>query len=166
MRNLREGRYHTLLTSTLTHYNLTHLGLNMFALWGFGQTVVAFYGVPTFAILWVGSGIAGGLLQSYFWVKNPNPYVETKAMGASGSILGIFAALTCVMPMATVTLVIIPMPMFVAAAATIGLSVGALKEGWMPYVGHADHLGGMAFGAFWWLVAMRRGSIRHLRRMR
>ena len=49
LRNLREGRYHTLLTSTLTHYNLMHLSFNMFALWGFGQTIVMIYGVPTFA---------------------------------------------------------------------------------------------------------------------
>ena len=131
----------------------------MLALWGFGQAVVALYGVPTFAVLWVGSGIAGGLGQAYFWAKNPNPYAEEKAMGASGSLLGIFAALTCVMPKHPVSLVIIPMPMFVAAALTAGFSLGALREGWLPYIGHADHLGGMAFGVLWWVVVLRRRRI-------
>ena len=56
--NLREGRWWVLISSSIVHLNLQHLGLNMFALWGAGRSVVRVLGVPYFAGLWVVSAIA------------------------------------------------------------------------------------------------------------
>jgi membrane associated rhomboid family serine protease len=158
LRNIQEGRSYTILTSTFTHFNTLHLAFNMMTLWSFGRPLVAFYGVPTFIILWVGSGIAGGALQAYAWSNN-GPYHAHQAVGASGSIFGMLAVLTCITPKAQVALFWIPMTLRASTILTVAFSVAAISQDWLPFLGHWDHLGGMAFGAFWWLIALRRGRM-------
>jgi len=158
LQNIREGRYYTILTSTFAHSSVSHLLFNMMALWSFGPPIVGIYGVPTFAMLWVGAGLTGGVAQLYFWSKN-SPYDGYRGVGASGSILGILGALTCLMPHSRVTLIVFPMSLLNSTLLTIGLSVAAIQQGWLPSLGHADHLGGLVFGAFWYLIAMRRGKL-------
>jgi len=165
--NILEGRYWTALTHTLTHNSLMHLGFNMIALWSFGRPVIAWYGIPTFAILYIGSAITGTVLQVYLWDKKKDynsPY--RGAAGASGAVAGLVMALTCVTPRIPFNFFFIDMPMWAAAAIGVGVSIGGLTQGWLPGIGHGGHLGGMAFGAFWWFIAIRRGRFGAVRRTR
>jgi len=162
IRNVREGRYYVLLTSTLAHTNLTHLAFNMIALWGFGRTIVSWYGLPTFAIIWVGSAAVGGIVQMGYWMKYGHPGMEMKAVGCSGAVFGMLSALSFVAPEMRVLLLVIPMSLRMSMAISVVFSLAAIREGWLPWLGHVDHMGGMAFGAFWWLVALRRGRIGRL----
>lgn len=103
----------------------------------------------------------------YMWDRNKdsnNPY--RGATGASGAIAGLVMALTCVTPRMPVNFFFINMPMWAAAAIGVGVSIGGLTQGWLPGIGHGGHLGGIAFGAFWWLVAIRRGRFGAVRRTR
>lgn len=157
LQNLREGRLYTILTHTFVHEEGWHLFANMFVLWNFGPLVVTAFGVPAFAVLWVGAGIMGGAAQSYFWLTH-TPHAQARGLGASGSILGMMGALTFAMPKLPLLLFPIPVPMtlLTAMAIEVGFSIAAMHFDWLRNVGHADHLGGTAFGALWYLVALRR----------
>lgn len=155
--DIKQGRYYTIITSAFMHGSIMHLLFNMVGLWSFGRLVVSIYGASSFLVLYFGSIITGGLTQDYAWELKRESAVG--AVGASGGVLGVFAAMACGMPRAPMSMLFVPMPMWVAAGLTVGISVGGLQDRWLPTFGHADHLGGMAFGAFWWLVAMRRGRI-------
>ena len=155
--NMKEGRYYTLVTSAFMHQSLLHLTMNMIGLWGFGRTIVLAFGTPSFLVLYFGSVVAGGLLQNYMWERRSQ--YGMGGLGASGGVLGVFAVTACWMPRGTVGFLFVPMPMWMGAALMVGISVGGMQDPplWLPTFGHADHLGGLAFGACWWLVAMRRG---------
>jgi membrane associated rhomboid family serine protease len=157
LKNVEEGRYYTIVTSAFMHQNPAHLAMNMLGLWGFGRPIVSVCGTPSFLVLYFGSIVAGGLLQNYMWERRKQH--DIGGLGASGGVLGVFAATACWMPYGTVGFLFVPMPMWVGAAVTVGLSVGGMQDPplWMPNFGHADHLGGMVFGALWWLVATRTG---------
>lgn len=159
LRNMKEGRYYTIVTSAFMHSSLPHLAFNMLGLWGFGRTIVLCYGTPSFLVLYFGSVVAGGLLENYMWMRRKQ--WNHGGLGASGGVLGVFAATACWMPHGTVGFLFVPMPIWVGAALTVGISVGGMQDPplWMPSFGHAAHLGGMAFGALWWLVAMRKGRL-------
>ena len=112
------------------------------------------YGVPAFCGLWVGSGVVGATAQAYYWAKyKPG----ASAVGASGSVLGILGALTIAMPKWRILIFPIPfpIPLFVATVAEVAFSLAALRNGWLPYFGHVDHLAGTAFGALWYLTRRR-----------
>ena len=42
--SLARGRYHTMLTSAFSHFDLTHLGVNMIALYFFGRSLCERFG--------------------------------------------------------------------------------------------------------------------------
>jgi len=63
--NWRAGRWWTILTASVMHESLLHLGVNMYCLWSFGPASIALFGVGGFAALWLVSAVAGaGLLFS------------------------------------------------------------------------------------------------------
>lgn len=81
-----------------------------------------------------------------------------KGVGASGSVLGMFAAICCMMPKMPVGFVFIPVPMpawFGIGVFGAGSVYCALYE-LIPFIGHTGHLGGMAFGAAWYFTQGRR----------
>jgi membrane associated rhomboid family serine protease len=161
LRNIKEGRYYTIVTSAFMHANLGHLGLNMLALWGFGRLAVSMFGVPSFLVLYFGSIIAGGMAQNFYWERKKQ--WSAGGVGASGGVSGVFAAAACALPHGRMSLLIIPMPLWIGAALMVVMSVGGMQEQWLPSFAHADHLGGMAFGALYWLVALRRGRLHRWR---
>ncbi|KAE8447430.1 hypothetical protein EG329_010844 [Mollisiaceae sp. DMI_Dod_QoI] len=152
--SIRNGRYHTILLSTLNHNNLSHFAFNMFALWGFGRTIIALFGVPAFTALFVGSAVTGGMAQYYYWDKTRD--YRGRAAGASGAIFGVMTAMTFAMPRHAVYLLFVPMPMWAGLGISVVASVAGMKGVWGSQFGHADHLGGMAFGALFWLLVLRR----------
>lgn len=48
------------------------------------------------------------------------------------------------------------MPMWICLVGEIGASIAGLQGYWGQSIGHADHLGGIAFGLVFWLLILRR----------
>ena len=163
LQNIREGRYYTLVTSSFTHFEMWHLFANMITLVSFGPSAVAYYGAANFLTVYVGSAIACSGASLYFMRQRESKRgfrAREQGFGASGAVLGMTTALACSLPRYRILLFFVPIPL---GAATVGMAVfslAALKEGWVPFVDHYGHLGGMAFGALWWLIALRRRGIR------
>jgi len=163
LQNIREGRYYTLVTSSFTHFETWHLFANMVTLVSFGPSIVAYYGAANFLALYFGSAMACSGASLYFMRERERKRVfrvVEQGIGASGAVLGMTTALACSMPRYSILLFIVPMPLGAAAAGIAAFSLAAIREGWAPFVDHYGHLGGMAFGAFWWLITLRRRGVR------
>ena len=176
LQNVREGRYYTLLTSSFTHFNPIHLLMNMAGLQSFGPSVVSIFGPGAFLVLWVGGSLACDTASLYWdWLaqqasragavegwrqilRRPGAIVENRGVGASGSLLAMFAAFVCMLPNAKVTLFPLPVPLraWIAIGSFAAGSAYCAVNALLPYIGHAGHLGGMAFGAGWYYIWGRR----------
>lgn len=174
---LREGRWHTLLTSAFSQSEVWHLAANMFTLYFFGQEVVLLFGPTLFLKMYCGAGIVAAAAQvGWAWykalhgpggIKLPASFREMQlrhapgALGASGAVSAVMAAGVLMAPMRIVYVFMpIPIPM---PAAILGLGYmyigvsGALKDD--SSVGHLAHLTGAAAGVAIF-IARRRGFIR------
>ncbi|KAM3081141.1 hypothetical protein ACMFMG_005095 [Clarireedia jacksonii] len=169
-RNIDEGRYYTMFTNTLIHKDMTHLCFNMLAT----VSCISLFSPATFILLWAGAGISSSLFTLYAWKhhlpfglndKDPSSrFVERRAGGASGSLFGMFTALAIRNP--RMSMMVFPIPVAIPAGVMLGgalvFSLLAMREGWLPGVGHTGHLGGAAFGFVWGVasLAVTRGRVR------
>ncbi|KAH6684492.1 hypothetical protein B0J14DRAFT_13963 [Halenospora varia] len=74
LRNWEEGRWWTTITSAFTHVGLFHFGANMFGVWFLGRGLCGLLGPASFSLIYLGSGIAGNLLQLY--VLTGSEYID------------------------------------------------------------------------------------------
>lgn len=162
--NLYNGRLWTLLTSSFTHYSLLHLAVNTMAILSFAPLTLMRFGTGTFVFVWVGGAITSWVFQS---TKNQfssfrGAPQDQASIGASGVALAFFSIAAHISPQSQV--IFFPFPFGVP----IGLSwygIGAITlaflfSGAMPEIGHAGHLGGMAFGSFTVLLLRKLGRLR------
>ncbi|KAL8940047.1 MAG: hypothetical protein Q9216_003021 [Gyalolechia sp. 2 TL-2023] len=181
--NYNAGRWWTMVTHSAMHANEVHLAFNMVALASFGPMSIMMFGLPSTALIWVGSSLAGSWLMragnSYkarqaragttpkeleiFGHQLPHgqPTVRDpahKSVGASSSVLGLFATVACSTPKNPVYVFPLPVPFPMGAMAVgIGLaSAVAYTQDLLPGLGHMAHLGGMAFGVLYYVFALRR----------
>ncbi len=84
---VEQGQVWRIFTAMFLHFNLLHIGLNMFSLFLIGGVVEMVFGKWRYLLIYLGSGIAGGILTFYVSPLN------TLAAGASGAIFGVFGAL-------------------------------------------------------------------------
>jgi len=82
-----QGQVWRIFTAMFLHFNLLHIGLNMFSLFLIGGVVEMVFGKWRYLVIYLGSGIVGGILTFYVSPLN------TLAAGASGAIFGVFGAL-------------------------------------------------------------------------
>jgi membrane associated rhomboid family serine protease len=80
------GDYWRIFTAMFLHLSLIHIGLNMLTLFLIGGVVEMVYGKWRYLVIYLGSGIVGGIV---FYVVQPDAF----AAGASGAIFGVFGAL-------------------------------------------------------------------------
>lgn len=81
-----QGEYWRLFTAMFLHANIVHIAFNMLSLFFVGRAIEVFYGKWRYLVIYLLSGIAGGIL---FFFTSP----AGSAVGASGAIFGIFGAL-------------------------------------------------------------------------
>ncbi|MBK7885077.1 MAG: rhomboid family intramembrane serine protease [Chitinophagaceae bacterium] len=128
------------VTHMFTHGGLAHILFNMFALWSFGSLLERFWGPKRFLIFYLICGLAAG--AAHMFLQN-NP-----AVGASGAIMGVFAAFAYLFP--NTQLIIFPLPIpikakfAVAIMAAIDLFGGVYPTG--SNIAHFAHLGGLIMG--------------------
>lgn len=65
-KNIREGRWWVVLTSSFAHGDLVHLCINMYCLWIFGTSLVHGLGVSCFMGLWAVSAVSCSAAQIYW----------------------------------------------------------------------------------------------------
>ena len=65
---LHRGRYHTMLTSAFSHFDMTHLGMNMIALYFFGRSVCERFGGRYLLTLYCVGGV-GASAAHVFWCR-------------------------------------------------------------------------------------------------
>jgi len=66
--SLARGRYHTMLTSAFSHFDLTHLGMNMIALYFFGRSLCERFGGRYLLTLYCVGGV-GASAAHVLWCK-------------------------------------------------------------------------------------------------
>ena len=76
-----------LVTSEFLHAGLIHLLCNMYSLYVLGPQLESFFGKVKYTIIYIGSGVVGGLLSMTFLQDT------VVSIGASGAIFGLLGAL-------------------------------------------------------------------------
>jgi membrane associated rhomboid family serine protease len=133
-----------LVTHMFMHGNFFHLLFNMFGLWMFGRILENFWGPKRFLQFYMICGLAAGLAQLFM---QDNIYVP--AVGASGAIMGVFAAFAYLFP--NTPLMFFPIPVPVKAKWAIpGLMAldlfGGIARMEGDNIAHWAHLGGAIAG--------------------
>lgn len=134
-----------LLTYAFLHGSITHLAVNMYALWLFGRELENLMGYKAFLQLYFASVLSAALLQllatSYSGAVYPT-------VGASGGVFGLLLAYAVFFPNRIIMLLIPPIPLparlFVILYAIVELMLGV--TGTQAGVAHFAHLGGMIGG--------------------
>jgi rhomboid protease GluP len=80
------GEVWRLFTAMFLHIGITHFAFNAWALLSLGRDLESYYGSPRFVLIYLFSGLAGGV--AYFLVGPPN----VLSAGASGAIFGLVGA--------------------------------------------------------------------------
>ena len=105
-------------THMFTHGGFMHILFNMFALWMFGRVLENVWGPKRFLLFYFLSGIGAAVahlgMQIFFGEGAP-------AVGASGAIMGIFAAFAYLFPNTELFIMFIPFPIK-AKWAVLGLA--------------------------------------------
>lgn len=143
-----------LITSSFLHGGVTHIALNLYALYAFGGMVERVLGTRRFALLYFASVLAGSLVQLLVVTATLDQGVAP-TVGASGGVFGVLLAFAALFPHSRVMLVFPPIPMkawvLVAGYAAVELMLGVFGSN--QGVAHFAHLGGM-LGAILVLLAI------------
>lgn len=76
-----------LFTSMFLHAGILHLGFNLYALYILGPQIESFFGKLKFILIYLGSGLIGGLVSIIFQADS------VVSVGASGALFGLIGAL-------------------------------------------------------------------------
>lgn len=137
----------SLVTSMFLHANILHLGLNMFFLLLSGDVVERELGNFRFLGLYLACGVIAGLFHSYL-----NSASTIPAIGASGAIFGVLAALAILFPFRWLLklfgFIPIPMPAIIFVFITILTETAYVSSGIIENVAHTAHVGGFLAGVF------------------
>ena len=129
-----------LVTHMFAHGGFFHLFFNMFVLWMFGSMLERVWGPKRFFIFYFACGLAAGI--AHLLLQN------APAVGASGAIMGLFAAFAYLFPNTQLIIFPIPVPVkakyAVAIMAAFDLFGGVYSAG--SNIAHFAHLGGLAMG--------------------
>jgi len=144
---VQQGEYWRIFTAMFLHLPFTlsqplsilHLVLNMVSLSYIGRGVEIFYGKWRYLLIYLLSGIFGGLTYYFIGGINAQP-----ALGASGAIFGVFGALGVFF--ITNRRALGPMGASVIQQWVIFLLIN-LAFSLLPGIGLWDHLGGLVAGA-------------------
>ncbi len=149
-----------IVTHMFMHADLGHLFFNMFGLYIFGSLLERRLEARDFLILYFVSGIAALLLQMLAYGYEINyqdamRLMQTPMLGASGALMGVYAATALFFPNLQVFLLFPPIPIkmkylvtaFIAIDLFSGFSSGGTGIAHFAHVGGA--LGGFLLSLYW-----------------
>jgi rhomboid protease GluP len=146
-----QGQVWRIFTAMFLHFNLIHIGLNMLSLFLIGVAVEVFFGKWRYLVIYLGSGIVGGIV-TYFTLPP-----ETLAAGASGAIFGVFGALGVFYIMNRQALGRFGTGAIMNWLFWLGLNLVFGFE--TPGIGIQDHIGGLIAGIILAFILMPRRRI-------
>ncbi|OQU96978.1 hypothetical protein CLAIMM_02983 [Cladophialophora immunda] len=127
----RQQRWWTLVTPAFSHIQTYHIAGNLFAFSTFSRMLLAYGIAPARRAL------------------------HMRALGLSGVVMGLGAAVSLATPKSRVLLFgAVPVPVWLVMLLYTAYDSARLDDQ-ASTVGHAAHLGGAAFGAVYYLVALR-----------
>jgi len=135
----------TLVTHMFIHAGFTHIFFNMLVLFFFGPELERRAGKKIFLYVYFTAGLVAAIAYS---VTSKSPYIPV--VGASGAIMGIFAALAIIAPDIKVYVYFIPMKITHALILFALLDFALLGADDM--IAHSAHLSGIFVGL---LMGMR-----------
>lgn len=130
----------TIITHMFVHSNLAHLFLNMFVLFFFGNEFEKRFGKQMFLRVFFITGIAASL---GFALTTTSPF---PLVGASGAVIGVFAALAVLEPNLPIFVFFIPMKIKHAIVLLIGIEFLFFAIAVQDMIAHNAHLMGMVVG--------------------
>ena len=147
-----------LVTHMFLHFDALHLAVNVGFLLAFASVVERRFGWIAMLLLFLASGIAGALFETWFFPDRATLHIPM--IGASGGIMGLMAVglIVATAPREPMSSGVRRPPLLRVLAALIGLNVviGLLSDVGLtgPYlIGWRAHLGGFALGlAVGWVV--------------
>jgi membrane associated rhomboid family serine protease len=130
-----------LVSHLFAHGSFVHIAFNMFTLYTFGVWLERVWGPKRFLIFYLSCGLVAGIAEMLL-VK------DAPSLGASGAIMGVFAAFAYLFPNTELMMMFIPVPIkakyMVFIMAAIDLFGGI--NGNADNIGHFAHLGGLVMG--------------------
>ncbi|RLG55643.1 MAG: hypothetical protein DRN99_02025 [Thermoproteota archaeon] len=150
-------RLHTLLTSMFLHANILHLAANVVMLLIAGGAVERKAGGAKLAVIFFSSGALGGYAYAVM-----HPTSTMPAIGASGGVYGLVAAMMLIDPFALTIVGFIPLPAFLGGLVLAGMEVYFIKAGAARYIAHTAHLAGMAVGGLMAIVLEPKEAVKGL----
>ena len=139
-----EFKPYQIATHMFTHGSIAHIFFNMFGLWMFGRVLENVWGPKRFLLFYLVCGV--GAAATHLFVE----YVTggySAAIGASGAVMGIFAAFAYLFPNTELYIMLIPIPVK-AKWAVLGMAAldifGSVSGN--TGIAHFAHLGGALTG--------------------
>ena len=126
----------TILTNMFVHASFGHIFGNMLTLYFYGSYLINLVGERDFFLVY----FIGGLMGNIAYLLMASPF--TIAIGASGAVFAIGAALMVLRPKLTVYLFPLPVPLPLWVVV-----IGGFLILMSPGIAWQAHLGGLAFGA-------------------
>jgi membrane associated rhomboid family serine protease len=156
---VRNGAWWTTMTSTFTHVDIWHIAGNMLTTYYLGQFLCYSPLITPLRLVTIalGSGLTGsvGYLYNRYMATGGSGIDYARGLGFSGALMGITSVAACLAPTAKVLIYgIIPVPLW-ATVLGYGFYDGYYVNDSTSRVGHAGHLGGLAFGIAYYLLRLR-----------
>jgi membrane associated rhomboid family serine protease len=149
VQGLGHGYLWQLLTFQFMHGGWLHLLLNLWVIYMFGRELEQSLGRKAFLVLYLGSGIIGGLFQVASGMLLP-AYFGGATLGASAGAFGLVAAYATLYPERPLTLLlffILPVTLLAKYLLLFSIIVAVLGIVFPSgNVANAAHLGGIVFG--------------------
>lgn len=128
-----------LMSSTILHAGVLHVGFNMFALYQMGSIAERFYGNAQFLLIYLLAGLFGALASLFFSAAT------AVSVGASGAVFGVAGSIMAAVFTAHSKL---PPPLVTSMTQSMLLFVGySLFMGFTTsFVDNSAHIGGLISG--------------------
>lgn len=156
----------SMVTSLFLHYNFWHIFMNMFMLIVAGRIFKTYLGDKILLIIYFVGGIAGSLLYQFSYQVFPvfQPVLnESYALGASGSIMAILAAITIYKPKHELHLLFIgKVKLYWIMLFFILIDLMSIPHG--NAGGHIAHLGGALCGVLYMLFYTKIPSLKKVKK--
>lgn len=137
-----------IITYSFLHGGLTHILLNMYALWLFGTRMEYIWGAKVFAVYYFVCVIGAGVVQLVVSTYSAEAGAIYPTIGASGGVFGLLLAFGLTFPEERLMLIFPPVVLRAKWLVVIygGIELVFGVTGTAAGVAHFAHLGGMLFG--------------------